>query len=203
MQTFPFSDLSKVDLIVDATYQSGRSGNAGDDPFPRLLGLSNMGGFRYRGTLGRLDVVALISSMGDPDWPDFLDRETGVFTYYGDNKMPGGDLHATSRQGNKLLREIFALMHAGHRCEVPPIFVFTKGPAGRDVIFRGLAVPGAPGVSQTEDLVAVWKTKEGHRFQNYRAIFTILNESRVTRSWLQRIQRQQDLAVEAPRAWAE
>lgn len=39
-----------------------------------------------------------------------------------------------------------------------------------NVIFRGLAVPGAISIPQTEDLVAIWKTKSGQRFQNYRAI---------------------------------
>jgi hypothetical protein len=58
-------------------------------------------------------------------------------------------------------------------------------------------------VSQTDDLVAVWKTKEGHRFQNYRAIFTILDEPRVTRSWLQRIQQQENPDAGAPLAWVE
>ena len=25
--------------------------------------------------------------MDKPEWPDFLDIETGIFTYYGDNKL--------------------------------------------------------------------------------------------------------------------
>ena len=62
---------------VDATYQGGRAGNAGDDPFPRLLGVSNMGGFRYRGSLAELDLVVLTSSLSDPEWPDALDQDTG------------------------------------------------------------------------------------------------------------------------------
>jgi hypothetical protein len=84
-----FDELGTADLHVDAVYEGGRSGNAGDDPFPRLLRVSNMGGFRYRGTLTALEMVVLTSSMADANWPDELDRETGVFTYYGDNKQPG------------------------------------------------------------------------------------------------------------------
>ena len=38
--------------------------------------------------------------------------------------------------------------------------------------YRGLAVRGFTGLPSTEDLLAVWKTSEGQRFQNYRAVFT-------------------------------
>lgn len=27
--------------------------------------------------------------MEELEWPDFLDEETGVFRYYGDNRQPG------------------------------------------------------------------------------------------------------------------
>jgi len=47
----------------------------------------------------------------DPDWPDFIEVYTGVFTYYGDNKKPGFDLHDTPRRGNKLLQSCFAILH--------------------------------------------------------------------------------------------
>jgi hypothetical protein len=36
----------------------------------------------------------------------------------------------------------------------------------------------------TEDLVAVWKTTENQRFQNYRSIFAILDVPLVSRAWL-------------------
>jgi AspBHI-like restriction endonuclease len=75
-----FDQLHTSDLKVDATYQGARRGNAADDPFPRLLNVSNQGGFRYRGKLAALQMVVLTSSLSDPDWPDAMDRETGVFT---------------------------------------------------------------------------------------------------------------------------
>ena len=43
MQTFSFSDLPQADLCVDAAYEGGRVGNAGDDRLPRLLIVSNQG----------------------------------------------------------------------------------------------------------------------------------------------------------------
>src|SRR5713101_4989932 len=135
MQTFAFSDLEGADLVVDATYQGGRSGNAGDDPFPRLLKMSNQGGFRYRGSVAALEMLVLTSSMSDPDWPDALDEETGVFTYFGDNKRPGRALHETPRNGNELLRRLFDFAHGGKdgRKNVPPIFVFSNTGEWRDV----------------------------------------------------------------------
>lgn len=145
----------------------------------------------------------LYSDLSDPDWPDNLDLENGTFTYYGDNKSPGRELHETPKSGNLILREMFALAHAGRRSEIPPVFVFTKGPAGRDVVFRGLAIPGVPGVSQTEDLVAIWKVSAGSRFQNYRALFTILDVPDVPRVWLHDLRNGGPVSVHAPPAWLE
>jgi hypothetical protein len=60
-------------------------------------------------------MVVLTSSLSDPDWPDAVDRETGVFTYYGDNKRPGRALHDTPRNGNELLGRIFESANAGEQ----------------------------------------------------------------------------------------
>ena len=60
MKAFPFSGLSRADLVVDATYEGGRSGNAGDDPLPQLLRLSNQGGFRYLARIIRCAVKGAI-----------------------------------------------------------------------------------------------------------------------------------------------
>lgn len=84
--------------------------------------------------------------MNDPDWPDFLDVAQGTFIYFGDNKRPGNGLEATPRGGNRLLRYCFERVHASQRSQVPPFFVFTKGSAWRDVVFRGIAVPSVEGL---------------------------------------------------------
>lgn len=105
MTRFNAEELTAADLIVDARYECGRAGNAGDDPLPRLLRVDSQGGFRKRGSLTEgLSMLALASSLNDPDWPDSLDRETGIFTYYGDNKKPGRELHDTGRHGNRILQ---------------------------------------------------------------------------------------------------
>jgi hypothetical protein len=51
--------------------------------------------------------------------------------------------------------------------------------------FLGLAAPGAASLSSLDDLVSVWRLKNGHRFQNHRAIFTVLREELITKSWLE------------------
>ncbi len=205
MKTVSWGDLPDVDLHVDACYQGGRKGNAGDDPLVRLVGVSNQGGFRYLGSKEQPRLIVLTSSMADPDWPDHLDVESGVFTYFGDNKRPGRELHDTPRVGNSLLRDLFARAHGGpgHRAAAAPVLVFSRAAPYRDVVFRGLAVPGAVGLSQVEDLVAVWKTRDGQRFQNYRAQFTILDEPVISRAWLGAIQQGATRDTDAPKAWID
>src|SRR5439155_27256951 len=97
-----------ADLIVDANYEGGRAGNVGDDPLGRLLPVGKQGGFRYNGSPRHVTkLVALYTSGADPDWPDPLNRETGRFAYFGDNKTPGREMHDTQRLGNALLRRTF------------------------------------------------------------------------------------------------
>jgi hypothetical protein len=71
------------------------------------------------------------------------------------------------------------------------------------VRFLGLAVPGAEGLGIDDDLVAVWRTdNSGVRFQNYKAIFTILNVARISRLWINDLKRGQSLNSEhVPKAW--
>ena len=198
-----FGELASADLIVDAIYQGGTRGNAGDDPLPALLRLALQGGFRRRGTPEKLEMLALISSFADVDWPDELDRETGVLTYFGDNKHPGKELHDTPKQGNAILRNIFANAHQGveGRRRVPPIFVFGNTGSGRDLRFLGLAVPGTSDLQASEDLVAVWKSAKGGRFQNYRARFTVVDVPLITRRWIEDVISRNPLSNNAPPAW--
>ena len=107
--------LKTADIRLDRVYIGGRSGNASDDPLPHLVGVSNQGGFRYIGNNSSPKLVVLTSTLSDPDWPDDLDRETGVFTYFGDNKKAGPELHETPRFGNnfnQLRAAVCAVKHA-------------------------------------------------------------------------------------------
>ena len=98
----PFSTLSHSDLMVDAIYESGRDGQLSGEPISKLLpGSGNMGGFRVSGRGEVKNWVVLFTTGEDQDWPDTLDLNTGRFTYYGDNKTPGHEIHDTSAGGNK------------------------------------------------------------------------------------------------------
>ena len=69
--------------------------------------------------------------------------------------------------------------------------------------FKGLAVPGFPGMSTTEDLVAVWKTTDGQRFQNYRSVFTVLDVATLSRQWITDVLAGSANSINAPDAWRD
>ena len=203
---FEFADLKTADLLIDAIYKGGIRGHSGDDPIQQLLGVGIGGGFRYLGSQsasGGVRLCVLYSTLTDSDWPDTLYPETGQFTYFGDNRKPGRGLDETKRKGNRLLARVFGDLHLKKRSRIPPFLVFSKVGVGRDVAFRGLAVPGAPNVPELEDLAAIWRTSEGQRFQNYRATFTILDVPRICRQWLNEISSGADHSDYAPPAWSE
>lgn len=205
MQVVPFSQSRTSGLIVDAVYRGGRKGNASDDPLPHLLHVSNSGGFRYRGRIDALELVVLTSSGQDPDWPDALDLETGVYTYFGDIKRPGRALHDTPRKSNELLRRVFQLAQSGThgRRQVPPIFLFSNTGEWRDVVFLGLAVPGTVDLRASEDFVGIWRISGNRRFMNYRARFSVLDAQYISRAWIEDIVAVASHTDNAPPAWTE
>nr|WP_217360843.1 restriction endonuclease [Ruegeria sp. HKCCA5426] len=196
-------------MVVDAVYEGGAAPNTSSDAIAALnLGVGNSGGFRQNGGLGHENLVVLYTSGEDKDWPDSLDPSTGRFVYFGDNKKPGNQLHDTPRKGNQILRRVFQSIHASpnERRSVPPFLVFAKYPtaaSSRSVRFRGLAVPGFPGLPATTDLVAIWKTTSGARFQNYQSVFTILDVPVVRRDWLNDLVQGNETSVFAPKAWVD
>lgn len=201
MTPFTGDQLKQVDLIVDAVYAGYKTERGGiADPLVPLVGVSRQGGFRYRGTKERPTLLVLTSNLAEPEWPDQLDETTGTFIYYGDNRHPGRLLHETPRFGNQLLRQIFDWAHLGLRHLVPPVLVFTSEATGRAFKFRGVAVPGSPALAATDDLVALWKTSEGQRFQNYKATFTILDEAVISRAWVHSMGRG-EVTFQAPESW--
>lgn len=203
MEALEETALRNADLMVDRVYTGGRRGNASDDSLPHLIGVSNQGGFRYIGSKDHPRLIVLTSTMSDPDWPDSLDREAGIFTYYGDNKKPGHELHDTPRFGNLLLRNMFHAAHGGaeERALVPPVLVFANTGTWRDVEFLGLFVPGAEQLDASHDLVAVWKEKAGKRFQNYQAKFTALDMQVVPRQWLSALKNGDARVGYSPASW--
>lgn len=188
MRKIRFDELETSDLIVDAIYEGGNLGNLHDEVLSKLLKVGNSGGIRVclkRDKTRKPAYIILFSTTKESAWPDELDESTGIFRYYGDNREPGKLLHNTPRKGNSYLRDIFRdAENKETRKNVPPIFIFMKTGNGRDVQFKGLAVPGRVGSQLTQDLFAVWRSKSGQRFQNYEAYFTILDINVVKRNWL-------------------
>lgn len=196
--------MISANLIIDSYYEGGSKGNAGDDPISKLLPCGNQGGFRTRrNKKGKHAFAILYSSLDEPDWSDTLDEETGIFVYFGDNRTPGHALHDTPRKGNELLRDCYNKLacQPPNRLGIPPFFIFTNGVKGRDVVFRGLAAPGSNLLNANEELVAIWKNKSGERFQNYRAVFTILDVPEVSRDWIQDLLEGNILTNNTPNPW--
>lgn len=202
-------DLATADLVVDKVYSGSRNGNASDDPLPKLLGVDNGAGFRHLGKRPEIDTLRLLvlkSNFNDPDWPDLMDTERGLFTYYGDNKKVS-EIHNTPRQGNLILRNLFDARHSSNPfSHFPVVLLFGGTGIYRDVRFLGLAVPGAQELGADEDLVAIWRSKgsDNQRFQNYKSIFTVLNVPVVKREWLEDIKKGYTVtSPHAPRVWLD
>lgn len=203
-KVFEHGLLESADLVVDAVYQGGGTPNFSSAALPKLLSVGTSGGFRTkRCTDGPSDYsyVVLFTTFSEPSWPDNLNPETGIFTYYGDNREPGSTIH--EKPGNKILRDIFEYTHTGRREKVPPVFVFSSTGEGYNRQFLGLAVPGYSTEQQSEDLVAIWKNDGGCRFQNYRAKFTVLDTERVTREWIEALHRGEPMVDSTPTVWRD
>ena len=99
-----FENLPEADLIVDCIYKGGKTPNISAEPFHKLIpGCENSGGFRKKlreDGSGKYAYIVLYTSMEELEWPDFLDEETGIFRYYGDNREPGRTLKDTKKKGN-------------------------------------------------------------------------------------------------------
>ncbi len=208
-----------VQIYIDCIYKNKTYAQnySGDVISVMMPGSGNQGGFRPADSKnGKYPTyVVLYSTNNDPYWTDELDEETGLYVYYGDNKIPGNDLH--SKKGNQILRETFDLTSSDQitdRKKIAPFFLFDRDDIG-GVKFRGLLVPGFKSIPSREWLTAIWaKLDEGGRFQNYKSLFTILdistgclatpNEASIDLRWIDDIRagRAYD-SVYAPFAWKE
>lgn len=199
MGIIDFDKLKKTDLIKGYTCKSGNANNLSSEPISKIFPVGNQSGIRFNGTSEFPSLVVLYSTFNDIDWPDSIDED--ILTYYGDNKEPGREIHETL--GNKLFREIYNNLHLNRKNEIPPIFLFSKGITGFDRVFKGLLVPGNIKYMETEDLIAIWKTKNGQRFQNYKAVFTLLPVRIVTRKWIDDIIEGNKFSSNCPEEWRE
>ncbi|GAA0714927.1 hypothetical protein GCM10008904_31180 [Paraclostridium ghonii] len=200
---FKFENLKNEDLISGAIYKGGRCKNPiKDDPLSKLFkvdgfirGLGNQGGIRKSSKeldgkviRDRVAFVVLIDTKKQLEWPNYFNKESRQYTYYGDNRTAGNDIFKTKNLGNKLLYDIFTKAYKGpeERVNIPPIFIFESIGNGCDMKFIGLAAPGVRGEPIEQTLKRKWFKNDDGKFENYEAEFTILNISkgRISREWL-------------------
>lgn len=198
-----FKDLERSDLVIDEIYCGGTASNISSEVLNKLMLCSNSGGFRQvKNKDGKYAYCVLYTTGEDIDWKDYLDAELGRFIYYGDNKKEGHSIHNTSRKGNEILRTCFEKLENNDRDSIIPFFIFQKV-KGRDVRFLGLAVPGDDRLTKEEQLISVWSQKDGRRYQNYKAIFSILDVSTIDRRWLMDLKNSIDNSKYEPEVWKE
>ena len=206
MKRVSYYEIEFNKLVIDCTYEDSREDGSplAGQPLQKIFpGIGNMKGIRAIGRKPDWKLYVLTSTQREPDWPDVLDEASGVLTYWGDNRTPGRELH--NAPGNFMFREIFdrALGLTDAREMVPPGFYFTPGDQGRDVVFRGLVVPKTIQSDNAEDLIAVWRSTSGQRFQNYRAKFSIIDASEIDLKWISSILQGSENLDLAPAAWKE
>ena len=193
----------KIDnLHIEKDYKNTGNWKNADDEFNKFFrfkdgkGIKNMGGFRLKSKtdISNTNLIdfafcVVVTNFKDKEWPDLIDKESGTFVYYGDNKIPGNPIDQTPLGGNKFLEKIFNDLHEDRRKLIPPVLCFESLKIGDKAFmkFLGLAAPGGNKLSAEEDLTGIWKLKDGNRFQNYRSIFTILDEAKVNKLWLEDI----------------
>ena len=190
---YNYSEISTADLYVDALYCGPRPqkrGTANDVLTVMLHNSKNQGGFRIPHRRDKsIPYIGLYLSGYEPSWPDSFDPETGILVYYGDNREGGREVEKTSIGGNRELRRMFDNLWKGGESlkDIPPIFVFQKESKGWDVVFLGLAVPGVKNLHGDDCFRTVWRSKNGVRFPNYVAKFTLLNlgAEYVSRAWIE------------------
>ena len=198
-----FKDLERSDLVIDEIYCGGTASNISSEVLNKLMLCSNSGGFRQvKNKDGKYAYCVLYTTGEDIDWKDYLDAELGRFIYYGDNKKEGHSIHNTSRKGNEILRTCFEKLENNDRDSIIPFFIFQKV-KGRDVRFLGLAVPGDDRLTKEEQLISVWSQKDGRKYQNYKAIFSILDVSTIDRRWLMDLKNSIDNSKYEPEVWKE
>ncbi len=176
--------LDKSDLIVNAVYKGGVTKTLSDEPISKIMKVGNQSGFRRKGSIknGKIEevqYVVLFSTRNEKEWPNVINEEEGKFYYYGDNRKENNPLLETKQKGNLVLNKAFEALEKGERKKIPPFFLFEKGNEGRDVIFKGVAVPGIE--NETNNL----KIVNSNNCENYLAAFTILNEYICKREWIE------------------
>lgn len=206
-------------LVLDKKYRNTNDWTRPEDEFNKIFkrfkdgkGIQNVQGFRWKSkytgskSIENAAFIVIVTNFSEKEWPDEIEYQTGIFTYYGDNRKGGNDLHST--RGNRYLKETYDLIHLHKKRNlVAPVLLFQSVKEGKKnyMKFLGLLAPGATDFLPTEDLVAVWRVEKTNRFQNYKSIFTTLKESSIDLRWLDDLCEGVEPALSSfcPRSWKE
>lgn len=179
-----FENLTTSDLIRQEIYRGGTTGNQKDAVISKIFSVRISGGFRYRGKApNNLSFIVLYSSGEHIVWQDRFDNNEGVYIYYGDNDSHKNKINETNSKGNLILETIFANVYEKKRNEIPPIFIFQKV-KGRDMKFVGLGVPVSETTREAALKIVKRRDEKGNLILNYEARFTLLNEEKINRRWI-------------------
>ncbi len=200
-----FKNIKNSNLIIDEVYYGGVEPNMSSEVISKLMKCGNAGGFRTVNNKEKQNAYCVLFSTGDNiDWKDYIDTELGRFVYYGDNRKEGHSLHNTKKKGNEILRTCFEKLEDNNRKDIMPFFIFKKEheKTKRDVRFLGLAIPGDDRLTKEEQLISVWSQRNGKRYQNYRAVFSILDVNEIDSRWLEDLRNGVKESKYAPTEWA-
>ena len=198
--------MKTASLIPGHIYMGGTSGNAGDDPISKLLNVGNACGIRSK--KNKENELAYISLVTNPinqkNYPDFLDNETKILTYYGDQKTPGKHYLDTKQKGNLNLENLFKTSYYQKNAKLHlfPCFYFEKiGKKGRNYLYHGIAYPYVSQKEFHEVCNIAQITSDNGIINNLKFSFTVNSDEEVSRQWLLSLTRDSSDIELAPNSW--
>jgi len=130
------------ELRVDASYRNTNNWQDAHDVFNKFfrfngVGINNTSGFRPKSKAhSSTDILkcafcVLVTNFGESEWPDSVDRENGIFTYFGDNRSAGrpftrpqseaiGSSRRSSHQHTPVIATEFLLSCASRNTRMKP-----------------------------------------------------------------------------------
>lgn len=176
-----YDQLEDADLETGVTYCWGPEKNLKSEPISKLLGLGNVGGFRWKGRMENVPYVVITSNSSKSEWPDHYQSEKGLLTYYGDNHDGFDHL---STPGNAMLNLCNERLQKGLRNLVPPFLYFKKSDYARGLVFLGAFHPDVSNDPDDSWLQLIIRSNS-RQFSNYKARFRQTSDLIITRDKLQ------------------
>lgn len=203
-----FENLKNVSLKPRYIYKGGKQGNISDDPFNALLNVGNAAGMRPKKNInGNLAYIVLITNPSNhEEYPDKLNKDLNILTYFGDQRIPERDYLDTKQKGNfnieKLFHEVFS--KNCNNANLFPCFYFEKnGDTGRDYTFHGIVYPLTKNQKLNEVCEKVIIPSDKGIIENLKFLFALDTASEISRDWLTDLLLDNKNSSNAPASWKE